>query len=163
MEISFTFPGNEGEFTSVSLFLALMFTILCSLLFLLPFLILIFSQSNKIGKACCNCVCFSCNGIDRGCSDFMAVTGSRMMNGGGGEVVVVERVGASMMEQLVPEITTHVLSYLDYPSLCSLSMTNSSMRRAANDDNAWKLLYHKVTYCSFQALYVTCCSYDVLY
>ena len=83
----------------------------------------------------------------------MAVTGAamtRMMNGGGGEVVVVERerqqtVGASMMEQLVPEITTHVLSYLDYPSLCSLSMTNSSMRRAANDDNAWKVLYHKVT------------------
>ncbi|XP_024986712.1 F-box protein SKIP8-like isoform X2 [Cynara cardunculus var. scolymus] len=80
----------------------------------------------------------------------MAVTGAavtRMMNGGG-EVVMVERerqqtVGASMMEQLVPEITTHVLSYLDYPSLCSLSMTNSSMRRAANDDNAWKVLYHK--------------------
>nr|ADE76907.1 unknown [Picea sitchensis] len=48
-----------------------------------------------------------------------------------------------MMEQLVPEITTHALSYLDYPSLCRLSMTNSSMRRAANDDNAWKALYHK--------------------
>ncbi|ERN14088.1 hypothetical protein AMTR_s00021p00230990 [Amborella trichopoda] len=51
--------------------------------------------------------------------------------------------GASMMEQLVPEITTHALSYLDYPSLCRLSMTNSSMRRAANDDSAWKSLYHK--------------------
>uniref|UniRef100_A0A0D6R7S7 F-box domain-containing protein n=1 Tax=Araucaria cunninghamii TaxID=56994 RepID=A0A0D6R7S7_ARACU len=50
---------------------------------------------------------------------------------------------ASMMEQLVPEITTHALSYLDFPSLCRLSMTNSSMRRAANDDNAWKALYHK--------------------
>ncbi|KAI3975604.1 hypothetical protein MKX01_017517 [Papaver californicum] len=49
----------------------------------------------------------------------------------------------SMMEQLVPEITTHALSYLDYSSLCRLSMTNSSMRRAANDDSAWKLLYHK--------------------
>ncbi|KAK1324526.1 F-box protein SKIP8 [Acorus calamus] len=51
--------------------------------------------------------------------------------------------GGSMMEQLVPEITTHALSYLDYPSLCRLSMTNSSMRRAANDDSAWKALYHK--------------------
>ncbi|XP_021903844.1 F-box protein SKIP8 [Carica papaya] len=54
-----------------------------------------------------------------------------------------EKSGASMMEQLVPEITTHALSYLDYPSLCRLSMTNSLMRKAANDDNAWKALYHK--------------------
>ncbi|KAL2325556.1 hypothetical protein Fmac_024614 [Flemingia macrophylla] len=53
------------------------------------------------------------------------------------------RTGSSMMEELVPEITTHALSYLDYPSLCRLSMTNSSMRKAANDDNAWKALYHK--------------------
>jgi hypothetical protein len=52
--------------------------------------------------------------------------------------------GASMMEQLVPEITTHALSYLDCTSLCHLSMTNSAMRRAANDDGAWKALYHKV-------------------
>jgi hypothetical protein len=52
--------------------------------------------------------------------------------------------GASMMEQLVPEITTHALSYLDYTSLCRLSMTNTAMRRAANDDGAWKALYHKV-------------------
>lgn len=86
----------------------------------------------------------------------MAVTATaRVMNGGGGggggggQVAVVERerqqvIGASMMEQLVPEITTHALSYLDYPSLCRLSMTNSSMRKAANDDNAWKALYHKV-------------------
>lgn len=60
-------------------------------------------------------------------------------------VVVTERqTGASMMEQLVPEITTHALSYLDYPSLCRLSMTNSLMRKAANDDSAWKALYHKV-------------------
>ena len=55
-----------------------------------------------------------------------------------------KQTGASMMEQLVPEITTHALSYLDYPSLCRLSMTNSLMRKAANDDNAWKALYHKV-------------------
>lgn len=66
------------------------------------------------------------------------------------EAVVADRqVGGSMMEQLVPEITTHALSYLDYPSLCRLSMTNSSMRRAANDDNAWKALYHKVGSYSF--------------
>ncbi|GKV31657.1 hypothetical protein SLEP1_g40330 [Rubroshorea leprosula] len=57
--------------------------------------------------------------------------------------VVERQTGASMMEQLVPEITTHALSYLDYPSLCRLSMTNSLMRKAANDDNAWKALYHK--------------------
>ncbi|KMZ66145.1 F-box protein SKIP8 [Zostera marina] len=56
---------------------------------------------------------------------------------------IERQAGGSMMEQLVPEITTHALSYLDYPSLCRLSMTNSSMRRAANDDNAWKMLYHK--------------------
>ncbi|KAL2347583.1 hypothetical protein Fmac_001583 [Flemingia macrophylla] len=53
------------------------------------------------------------------------------------------RTGSSMMEELVSEITTHALSYLDYPSLCRLSMTNSSMRKAANNDNAWKALYHK--------------------
>ncbi|GKV40011.1 hypothetical protein SLEP1_g47694 [Rubroshorea leprosula] len=57
--------------------------------------------------------------------------------------VVERQTGASMMEQLVPEITTHALSYLDYSSLCRLSMTNSLMRKAANDDNAWKALYHK--------------------
>ena len=73
-----------------------------------------------------------------------------MLNHSNGEVERTEvsdgkrQIGASMMEQLVPEITTHALSYLDYPSLCRLSMTNSSMRRAANDDNAWKALYHKV-------------------
>ncbi|KAK4490805.1 hypothetical protein RD792_001519 [Penstemon davidsonii] len=66
------------------------------------------------------------------------------LNENGGETVAVDRqTGASMMEQLVPEITTHALSYLDYPSLCRLSMTNSLMRKAANDDNAWKALYHK--------------------
>ncbi|MED6145879.1 F-box protein skip8 [Stylosanthes scabra] len=58
-------------------------------------------------------------------------------------VLAERRTGSSMMEELVPEITTHALSYLDYPSLCRLSMTNSLMRKAANDDNAWKALYHK--------------------
>lgn len=61
------------------------------------------------------------------------------------KVAAERQSGASMMEQLVPEITTHALSYLDYPSLCRLSMTNSLMRKAANDDNAWKALYHKVS------------------
>ncbi|KAJ3701977.1 hypothetical protein LUZ61_005682 [Rhynchospora tenuis] len=62
----------------------------------------------------------------------------------GSEAMDVEvKEGASMMEQLVPEITTHALSYLDYTSLCRLSMTNSAMRRAANDDGAWKALYKK--------------------
>lgn len=65
-------------------------------------------------------------------------------NDTGGEMVVERQTGASMMEQLVPEIRMHALSYLDYPSLCRLSMTNSLMRKAANDDNAWKALYHKV-------------------
>ncbi|KAL6501778.1 F-box protein skip8 [Orobanche gracilis] len=60
-----------------------------------------------------------------------------------GERAVDRQMGTSMMEQLVPEITTHALSYLDYPSLCRLSMTNSLMRKAANDDNAWKALYRK--------------------
>lgn len=64
----------------------------------------------------------------------------------GVEMAIDRQTGASMMEQLVPEITTHALSYLDFPSLCRLSMTNSLMRRAANDDNAWKALYHKVLF-----------------
>ncbi|CAM8918714.1 unnamed protein product [Rhodiola kirilowii] len=73
-------------------------------------------------------------------------SGSVHDRGGGGSMVLDKQTGgggASMMEQLVPEITTHALSYLDYPSLCRLSMTNSAMRKAANDDNAWKALYHK--------------------
>lgn len=76
------------------------------------------------------------------------VTANYSNGGGGGGGEVVEnggvQTGASMMEQLVPEIRTHALSYLDYRSLCRLSMTNSTMRKAANDDNAWKSLYHKV-------------------
>lgn len=51
--------------------------------------------------------------------------------------------GASIMEQLVPEITQHMLSYLDFKSLCNVSMTNSCMRRVANDDSIWKALFHK--------------------
>ena len=48
------------------------------------------------------------------------------------------------MEQLVPEITQHMLSYLDYRSLCNVSMINPCMRRVANDDSIWKALFHKV-------------------
>ncbi|XP_074578463.1 F-box protein SKIP8-like [Curcuma longa] len=72
-------------------------------------------------------------------------------SGGEGHMEVGDKVaeaedrqaGGSMVEQLAPEITTHALSYLDYASLCRLSMTNSVMRKAANDDGAWKALYHK--------------------
>lgn len=114
------------------------------------------SVRTKGGEDSCNCDCShgSCGG---GSFDKTSVLnggscGSSVF--GGFEEEMVEKVsvtvaaekltGASMMEQLVPEITTHALSYLDYPSLCRLSMTNSLMRKAANDDNAWKALYHKV-------------------
>ncbi|XP_042487861.1 F-box protein SKIP8-like [Macadamia integrifolia] len=103
-------------------------------------------------KKVCGCSC-SCGGSGEASNSTFPY--SLYANGYAGDMhergpVVTERAdgaerqsGASMMEQLVPEITTHALSYLDYPSLCRLSMTNSSMRRAANDDNAWKALYHK--------------------
>ncbi|XP_031280959.1 F-box protein SKIP8-like [Pistacia vera] len=98
-------------------------------------------------KKPCNCSC-SCNGVvgnnhlESAESDMLEIERSTPV--APAPAVVVERgSGASMMEQLVPEITTHALSYLDYPSLCRLSMTNSLMRKAANDDNAWKALYHK--------------------
>lgn len=98
------------------------------------------SSSNKNEKLC-NCFCH-CNG---GVSGSDSEPGNAPhLNGGTEKQTAI--TGASMMEQLVPEITTHALSYLDYPSLCRLSMTNSHMRKAANDDNAWKALYHKVWY-----------------
>ncbi|XP_002988871.2 F-box protein SKIP8 isoform X1 [Selaginella moellendorffii] len=56
---------------------------------------------------------------------------------------ITAKAELSMMEQLVPEITHHVLSYLDFKSLCCMSMTNVAMRKAANDESAWKSLYHK--------------------
>lgn len=86
--------------------------------------------SEKKQLQSCGCAC-SCSAG--------AVPDPSLPNGDGKVVVS----GASMMEQLVPEITTHTLSYLDFVSLCRLSMTNSAMRRAANDDGAWKALYHK--------------------
>lgn len=60
-----------------------------------------------------------------------------------GDMAAVQ-TGTSILEQLMPEITMHALSFLDYPSLCRLSMTNSVMRKAANDESAWKALYQKV-------------------
>lgn len=103
-------------------------------------------SGGSLRKACsCDCLCRS---AESGPATATAAAAA-YLNGGEEEMldralVVSERqTGASMMEQLVPEITTHALSYLDYPSLCRLSMTNSLMRKAANDDNAWKALYHK--------------------
>lgn len=87
---------------------------------------------------CCGCA--YC-----GCRDPKSINGE-MAVGGENKKKTPEQAPPevpSMMEQLVPEITTHALSYLDYTSLCRLSMTNSAMRRAANDDGAWKALYHK--------------------
>ncbi|CAL4949293.1 unnamed protein product [Urochloa decumbens] len=101
------------------------------------------SSSSKTQQSpspnCCGCA--SC-----GCRAAKSVNGE-MAVGGENKKKAQEQDppegGASMMEQLVPEITTHALSYLDCTSLCRLSMTNSAMRRAANDDGAWKALYHK--------------------
>ncbi|XP_071693436.1 F-box protein SKIP8-like [Rutidosis leptorrhynchoides] len=154
MEITSNFSGY-GDFPFVSVLLALIVTLICCFFSLLPFRLFKFSKSDK--PRVCNCACSNCKGLVGGCESMAVTAAARMMNGGGGgggQAVVVEReremdwerqqvIGASMMEQLVPEITTHALSYLDFASLCRLSMTNSSMRRAANDDNAWKALYHK--------------------
>ncbi|XP_042023916.1 probable F-box protein At4g23960 [Salvia splendens] len=53
------------------------------------------------------------------------------------------QAGISLMEQLVPDLRLHALSFLDYPSVCHLSMTNSLLYRAANDEILWKTLYLK--------------------
>jgi hypothetical protein len=50
-----------------------------------------------------------------------------------------------LIEQLVPEVTYYLLSYLDHRSLCSVSITSSTMRRLANDDRVWKHLFHVVS------------------
>ncbi|KAK4486343.1 hypothetical protein RD792_009014 [Penstemon davidsonii] len=91
------------------------------------------SESNLIS---CNCVGDE-NEFDNG--EGMAAK----LSDYGGEMAVEMQTGASMLEQLVPEITTHALGYLDFRSLCRLSMTNSVMRKAAYDDSVWKALYHK--------------------
>lgn len=153
-------------FSSQPLFIAAVFTALCFLLALFTvrsFALTITKlkldgrgsggeasvrRNKKKGKLC-DCRYCCCNGVVLGSDSDIAP----YLNGGCGgtadmlektPVVTEKQTGASMMEQLVPEITTHALSYLDYPSLCRLSMTNSLMRKAANDDNAWKALYHKV-------------------
>lgn len=139
-------------FSNNSIFLAVAALLITALGCVFGTLFTVRSKSKFSGGCCCSCkgssgTCHTTaylNGVITGLED----------NSRSGEEEMVEKVaavvppekqsGASMMEQLVPEITTHALSYLDYPSLCRLSMTNSQMRKAANDDNAWKALYHKV-------------------
>ncbi|XP_031093504.1 probable F-box protein At4g23960 isoform X2 [Ipomoea triloba] len=147
MECSLLFSGD--------FFVALTATALCCL-----FAVALFSfrsksrkQSKSESKASvCSCSCKANGSVET--AAYLNGGGSFGPGGSGGGKEMVESgpvalaaaerlTGASMMEQLVPEITTHALSYLDYPSLCRLSMTNSLMRKAANDDNAWKALYHK--------------------
>ncbi|XP_043698270.1 F-box protein SKIP8-like isoform X2 [Telopea speciosissima] len=151
----------SGGFPYVSFYIVAVITAFCCLcalwaLRLSPLIILLkvkrkesdggYSTENSLKKKACGCNC-SCGRSGEGSDSTLSC--APYPNGSVGNMherapVVVERQsGASMMELLVPEITTHALSYLDYPSLCRLSMTNSSMRRAANDDNAWKALYHK--------------------
>ncbi|KAE9614063.1 putative F-box domain, NTF2-like domain-containing protein [Lupinus albus] len=127
-------------------FIAVSVTALCFFLFLFSFLRS--SSSLFLNNKHCNCAC-SCNGVVSN-SDSSSLpylnggTAVEMLELSPAPVVLSERrTGSSMMEELVPEIKTHALSYLDFPSLCRLSMTNSLMRKAANDDNAWKALYHK--------------------
>ncbi|CAN1299913.1 F-box protein SKIP8 [Linum perenne] len=133
------------DFSSQTFLIASSFTLLSLLLTVLSIRRL--KSPNKSRSSS-----FRCKTCNSGC--FSDGTVENSVNRGGeaaAEMVVAARegtgmerqCGASMMEQLVPEITTHALSYLDYPSLCRLSMTNSLMRKAANDDNAWKALYHK--------------------
>ncbi|RRT75216.1 hypothetical protein B296_00011422 [Ensete ventricosum] len=104
----------------------------------------VFRRPRRKKRCGCSCSC----GVpgSPGGGDCDARSGDGDMAVRDNKVGTAERqAGGSMMEQLVPEITTHALSYLDYTSLCRLSMTNSAMRRAANDDGAWKALYHKVS------------------
>ncbi|XP_057810025.1 F-box protein SKIP8-like isoform X2 [Salvia miltiorrhiza] len=75
------------------------------------------------------------NGID--CGERMTVPVD------GGKMEKEWETGTSIIEQLVPEIRMHALTFLDYPSLCGLSMTNSLLHRAANDESVWKALYLK--------------------
>ncbi|XP_052210120.1 F-box protein SKIP8 [Diospyros lotus] len=132
MEISSVFPG---DFSSLASFIAAVIVTGLCCLYAIRF------KSKSVKTDACNCASSREGGAAGGSGS--AVTEEKHLNGGEMLVAAERQTGASMMEQLVPEITTHALSYLDYPSLCRLSMTNSLMRRAANDDNAWKALYHK--------------------
>ncbi|XP_022761498.1 F-box protein SKIP8-like isoform X2 [Durio zibethinus] len=98
------------------------------------------TPSSSCNRSCCNGTSDSVAFLNGGSAE---TTEGSMVTADVSMVLAEKQSGASMMEQLVPEITTHALSYLDYPSLCRLSMTNSLMRKAANDDNAWKALYNK--------------------
>lgn len=150
----FVSTSSSSDFAVLSLFSALILCFLTLYVLRSPSLRKFKLHQNSSKRNSCNCVC-SCN-LRAATATVTApyINGGDCTGNGGGEVleralanvvVAAERqTGASMMEQLVPEITTHALSYLDFPSLCRLSMTNSSMRKAANDDNAWKALYHKV-------------------
>ncbi|PON68998.1 F-box domain containing protein [Trema orientale] len=162
MEIASSFSSALSS-SSQPFFVAVFFTALC---FVLAALFTVRSlprrrhlqsdggEDRLKRKKLCNCACCCSTGsngtlggsesetapyLNGGCGG----SGGTEMLENGGAVLIERQTGASMMEQLVPEITTHALSYLDYPSLCRLSMTNSLMRKAANDDNAWKALYHK--------------------
>ncbi|CAL9197998.1 unnamed protein product [Musa hybrid cultivar] len=136
---------EPSPFSSCSLLIAAGATALCCIYALWAL------RSNAEGvfrrprrKKLCGCSCSCGVAGSTGGGDCDARSGDGDMAVRDNKVGTAERqAGGSMMEQLVPEITTHALSYLDYTSLCRLSMTNSAMRRAANDDGAWKALYHK--------------------
>ncbi|KAI3877078.1 hypothetical protein MKX03_027604 [Papaver bracteatum] len=127
--------------TSISFQVAVFFTIFCILFGAFWFN----KEKTRRKKKCCDCDSSKKISVEEEEEEEEEEGYKRYLNGGGEMPVRVTEGGGSvsMMEQLVPEITTHALSYLDYPSLCRLSMTNSSMRKAANDDSAWKMLYHK--------------------
>lgn len=132
--------GGISSSPPISIAAATVACVLCALLWLLrSSAARVFGRSsNRTGigsEKACSCGAVVANG-----------TAGERYEKGTPAAGVERQTGGSMMEQLVPEITTHALSYLDYPSLCRLSMTNSWMRRAANDDNAWKALYHKVNF-----------------
>lgn len=143
-------------FSSLSFLVAIVLTAICCFYGIVSVRLKYNSADSDGGdnsslRLTCDCIC-SCDigtitGVRTTTSKDSAGEEEETHSNGGvmpGKLALAERqTGASMMEQLVPEITTYVLSYLDYPSLCSLSMTNSVMRKAANDDNAWKALYRK--------------------
>ncbi|CAI9094342.1 OLC1v1030067C2 [Oldenlandia corymbosa var. corymbosa] len=144
------FPNSLANDLSSPIFLLIAFVV-TALGCVFATLFTVRTTSKKKFVGCCSC---RSGGESKLTSHLNGGTNSGDTGAGvGAEEIMVEKVaaavppekqtGASMMEQLVPEITTHALSYLDYPSLCRLSMTNSLMRKAANDDNAWKALYHK--------------------
>ncbi|XP_047327185.1 F-box protein SKIP8-like [Impatiens glandulifera] len=155
MEISYIFSDS---FSSSSFLIALLLTAICCCYGILSIRLKPNSprsdggDNTSLGLTCdciCSCEIGTITGVTTTISkDFDSTIAREETHSNGGvkpaKLALVERqTGASMMEQLVPEITTYMLSYLDYPSLCRLSMTNSVMRKAANDDNAWKALYRK--------------------